>query len=57
MRRAPEATGHHSPDSLPVDVPRLAAYLTATGPAQTLYSPVSGAPVGDLPTSTRLGRA
>jgi succinate-semialdehyde dehydrogenase / glutarate-semialdehyde dehydrogenase len=35
-----------------VDVPRLAARLAATGPAQPLRSPVTGKPVGELPTST-----
>ncbi len=53
MSRAPEATEpRHGPGSLPVDVSHLVGYLTATGRARTLHSPVSGAPVGDLPTST-----
>ena len=53
MSRAPEGTTlHHGPASLPVDIPHLVSYLTATGPTRTLHSPVSGAPVGDLPTST-----
>ena len=36
----------------PIDVPRLVARLAATGPPQTLASPFTGEPLGELPTST-----
>ena len=36
----------------PIDVPRLAARLAASGPTQTLASPFTGEPLGELPTST-----
>jgi succinate-semialdehyde dehydrogenase / glutarate-semialdehyde dehydrogenase len=35
-----------------IDVPRLAARLAASGPTQTLASPFTGEPLGELPTST-----
>jgi succinate-semialdehyde dehydrogenase/glutarate-semialdehyde dehydrogenase len=34
------------------DLDRLGALLTATGPAMELRSPLTGQPMGELPTST-----
>ena len=41
-----------APVESPIDVPRLSARLAATGPTQTLASPFTGEPLGELPTST-----
>ena len=35
-----------------LDLDRLGALLTATGPAMELRSPLTGQPMGELPTST-----
>jgi succinate-semialdehyde dehydrogenase/glutarate-semialdehyde dehydrogenase len=52
-RQAKRSAAASTPPGPPaIDVPRLAARLTASGPTQTLASPFTGEPLGVLPTST-----